>query len=183
MCTKKWPWLTAAVLCIICTCINQSSASPFNPSSSSSSQPQLNDKQELRSAIRYSQFNSESLATLSLTLFHTETGFDMFDPPPSLQPCRTENIYLSITKGIQMLNKIKKGVKNWVLKVCTSLLMLYWGFEGGSVPSSLLQIYGDVTFGSCKSTICFLASFLPVRWRAVALCWLDCAQLWACCWN
>ena len=58
-----------------------------------------------------------------------------------------------------MLNKIKKGVKNLSSKGMHFLLNVVLGFEGGSAPSPLLQIYGDVTFGSCKSTICFLASF------------------------
>ena len=37
------------------------------------------------------------------------------------------------------------------------------GVEMGSAPSLISQIYGDMTFGLCKSTIYFLASFLPVR--------------------
>ena len=62
-----------------------------------------------------------------------------------------------------MFKKIKKAVKKLSSEGTHFPLNVVWGFEGGGAPSPVSQIYGDMTFGSSKPTICFLASFLPVR--------------------
>ena len=88
-------------------------------------------------------FNTQSAAKLC-----TERVFTYLTPLATLKDIEYL-AYLSIIKGMEMFKKIKKAVKNWVLKACISCI----------------ANYGDMTFESCKSTTCFLASFLPVRWR------------------
>ena len=81
---------------------------------------------------------------IQLTLICIETGFDVFDsPPPSLHPCRTWDIYLSVRKKrYANVEENKKGCKKLSSEGVHFPLKCARGLKGAEPPHLYCKFTG-----------------------------------------